>query len=239
VLAAGERLLLVRNRAAFEARYGVAPVQCYEYTGRLSNDGELVTLVNEGTIQFALEGGSFIPIPTPTPIQSFTYNDQVPWPTDADGLGPSLTLLDPDSAPDHDDAASWAASVPTPGSGGIDYASWQIANFGAGSPPGSGPTEDFNGDGIPNLIAFALSISPLVYEPAGLPVLDVQGGVATFTFVQDTTLTGISCEVQVSSDLDEWDPLADVVIDSSGSLDTRQASTTNLRLFFRLTVTQL
>ena len=139
-------------------------------------------------------------------------------------------------------AASWAASVPTPGSGGIDYASWQIANFGAGSPPGSGPTEDFNGDGIPNLIAFALGISPLVYEPAGLPVIDVQGDVATFTFVQDTTLTGISCEVQVSSDLDEWDPLADGVIGSSGALETRQASISigeDPQLFFRLAVTQL
>lgn len=228
VLAAGERLLLVRNRAAFEARYGVAPVQCYEYTGRLGNDGELVTLVNEG--------------PTPTTIQSFTYNDQLPWPPAADGLGPSLTLLAPDSAPDHNDAASWAASVPTPGLGGIDYASWQIANFGPGSPTGSGPTEDFNGDGIPNLIAFALGISPLVYEPAGLPVIDVQGDVATFTFVQDTTLTGISCEVQVSSDLDEWDPLADVPIGSSGFLETRQASTligADPRIFFRLRVTQL
>jgi hypothetical protein len=73
-------------------------------------------------------------------------------------------------------------------------------------------------------------------------VLDALGGVATFTFVQDTTLTGISCEVQVSSDLDEWNPLADVVIGSSGSLETRQASTSigaDPELFFRLAVTQL
>ena len=85
-------------------------------------------------------------------------------------------------------------------------------------------------------------MSPLVYEPAGLPVLAVQGDVATFTFVQDTTLTGISCEVQVSSGLDEWNPLADGVIDSSGSLETRQASISigaDPQLFFRLAVTQL
>ena len=49
-------------------------------------------------------------------------------------------------------------------------------------------------------------------------------------------------EVQVSSDLDEWDPLADGVIDSSGSLETRQASISigeDPQLFFRLAVTQL
>ena len=71
---------------------------------------------------------------------------------------------------------------------------------------------------------------------------DVQGDVATFTFVQDTTLTGISCEVQVSSDLDEWDPLEDGVIGPSGSLETRQASISigeDPQLFFRLAVTQL
>ncbi len=51
-------------------------------------------------------------------IDAVTYDDGAPWPTAADGGGPSLTLIDP--ASDNSLAASWRASFGTGGTPGAD-----------------------------------------------------------------------------------------------------------------------
>jgi hypothetical protein len=95
ILPAGARLVLVRDLTAFTARYGPpAPgLVGGEYSGRLSNDGEQVTLarIGQGT------------------LHDLTYNDQPPWPVEADGSGYALVLLAPERHPDHALPASWAA----------------------------------------------------------------------------------------------------------------------------------
>ena len=96
---AGGRALIVRDLAAFTARYGSPPPAPIlgEYTGRLSNDGERVA------------------INTPSgPVVEFTYNDKAPWPESADGDGPSLVLVDPLSDPDHNDPPPTGASAASP-----------------------------------------------------------------------------------------------------------------------------
>ena len=80
--------------------YGVATLGTY--TGKLSNSGEVVTLV---------DGVSAV-------VDSVTYSDSVPWPTTPDGSGPSLELRSPQS--DHNNASSWAASSPVPTPGAIN-----------------------------------------------------------------------------------------------------------------------
>ena len=45
-------------------------------------------------------------------------NDQLPWPTDADGAGFSLVLANPGSAPDHGLDTSWIAHAVVGGSPG-------------------------------------------------------------------------------------------------------------------------
>ena len=98
LLGAGERLVLVRDVAAFAVRYpGV--VSLGEYSGRLSNDGEPLQL---------LDGAG-------EDLRSFAYNDQLPWPTAPDGSGVSLVLVAPVSNPDHANPASWRPSVVTGG----------------------------------------------------------------------------------------------------------------------------
>jgi len=95
-LAPGAYLLVVRNRAAFEHRYGVGLPIAGEYTGLLSNGGERVAVAD------AAEDIIF----------EITYGTAAPWPAAADGAGPSLELFNPSgdrSAPDH-----WRSS-PTPG----------------------------------------------------------------------------------------------------------------------------
>ena len=77
-LAPGQYVLVVRNLDAFEARYGVGLPIAGEYTGRLSNAGEHIKLVDAG-------GETLL---------EFTYGTKAPWPAAADGRGPSLEIVD-------------------------------------------------------------------------------------------------------------------------------------------------
>ena len=117
-LPAGQRLLIVRNLAAFLERYPGADSSSIGgiYSGRLSNDGERLLLAGpDGT------------------IRDFIYNDQLPWPTPPDGEGPAMVLVNPfgSPTPDHNVAANWRASTAAGGSpGGTNsrsFASWKEA----------------------------------------------------------------------------------------------------------------
>jgi hypothetical protein len=103
-LAPGARLLVVQNRAAFEQRYGLGLPIAGEYTGRLSNAGERVALVDAAD----------------NIIFEVTYLTVAPWPELADGGGPSLELFNltgERSAADH-----WRASPIPGGSPGLPVA---------------------------------------------------------------------------------------------------------------------
>ena len=122
-LAAGEFILVVKNQLAFESRYGEDLNIAGEYSGRLSNGGEQITLRDASGAD----------------IQSFEYDDMDDWPGQADGLGSSLEVID--VAGDYDMASNWRASATlggTPGSGltsgdfdgdndvdGADFLAWQ------------------------------------------------------------------------------------------------------------------
>ncbi|MFO1500376.1 MAG: lamin tail domain-containing protein [Verrucomicrobiota bacterium] len=96
----GQYLLVVRQRAAFERRYGPGLPVAGEYTGQLDNSGERVRLVNS-------RGETVIDL---------TYETQPPWPETPDGRGPSLELVD-DNAP-LGDPGNWRASAIPGGSPG-------------------------------------------------------------------------------------------------------------------------
>ena len=84
-LAAGGRVLVVKNIAAFESRYGAGLPVAGAFGGQLSNGGETISLV-DGL----------------TPVQSVTYADS--WRPMTDGAGFSLIAIDP-AAP----ASQWNA----------------------------------------------------------------------------------------------------------------------------------
>ena len=196
VLGVGERLLLVRNRVAFEARYGPPAVQLFEYTGRLSNDGEQILIL--GT--------------SPDPIKAFIYNDQAPWPTTADGEGSSLVLIDATTNPDHADSSNWTASRNFGGSpgaaepSGITYDTW-AASFNLQG----GALDDDDGDRIINFFEFLHGSDPLDSSDAPVPMSSVQaievGGSTddylTLTFNKSAGADGV-LTVEVSSDLANW-----------------------------------
>ncbi|RJP32505.1 MAG: hypothetical protein C4527_05995 [Candidatus Omnitrophota bacterium] len=98
LLAPTQTVLLVANRAAFEFRYGRDYPVAGEYEGQLSNGGEVITLVDAAD----------------QIILSFEYDDALPWPTAADGQGPSLQVIDVNG--NYNDSANWKASEQDGGS---------------------------------------------------------------------------------------------------------------------------
>ncbi len=99
-LPAGGYCLLVKDGAAFEARYGAGLPVFGQYNGSLNNAGERVELVDAcGHI-----------------IESFKYDDD--WFELTDGDGFSLTVRDPHAATDLNDPSTWWPSVYPGGSPG-------------------------------------------------------------------------------------------------------------------------
>jgi hypothetical protein len=98
--------LVVKSRAAFDARYGSAllPLVAGEYDGRLSNGGEAIRLVDywAGT------------------ILDFEYDDA--WYDTTDGQGYSLTVVDPVTTDPNDWGlkSTWQPSATLGGSPGAD-----------------------------------------------------------------------------------------------------------------------
>lgn len=154
-LAAGQRIVVAKNPAQFQAVYGLgvnlAPGGYG--TANLSNGGETIVLAN-------VDG---------TPIQTIVYEDDGLWPTAPDGGGPSLEIIDPAGGPS--DPANWRASpmnggspgwdgVPgTPGDydanhvvDGNDFLLWQ-RNYGLKTPA------LLNGDGSGNLLVDGADLS--------------------------------------------------------------------------------
>ena len=199
VLKAGERLLLIRNRAAFEARYGpIEGIQSFEYTGRLNNDGEQLLITGDGQ----------------KTIHDFTYNDQLPWPKEGDGAGSSLILVNPAEGPPHGKPASWTTSRYLGGSpgkaepAGLTYTAWAASNGIKGK-----PNDDDDRDGLSNYWEFLFGSRPDLASDApvfGLTVqsIDVDGVVNDYLFLtfRKNLSANASLTVEVSSDLITWSP---------------------------------
>jgi hypothetical protein len=97
----GACVLVVPNRAAFEFRYGVGFPIAGQYSGRLSNSGEHLELVDIAS----------------NIIAELTYGIVDPWPALANGGGPSLELRE--FSGDRGAPAQWQASQAIGGSPGL------------------------------------------------------------------------------------------------------------------------
>ncbi len=137
ILAPGERLVVVRNEAAFRYRYGQGVVVAGAYRGALNNAGDLIVLRD-----------ALLDID----IQHFTYDDDAPWPLQADGSGHSLVLMRPDREPDHSLAKNWRCSRVHDGEPGAEDA--RAAFVGD-------PHADHDGDGLSALVEHFLGSSDL------------------------------------------------------------------------------
>jgi hypothetical protein len=112
-LAPGEFVLVVKNKAAFESRYGTGLSDriAGQYNGKLANGGENITLKD-------FWNGI---------IADFEYGDGRSWPLSADGAGHSLVPLD--------------AALPGEPEGSLNYSgNWRASTYINGS-PGQGDPE--------------------------------------------------------------------------------------------------
>ena len=237
----GAFLLVVKNQAAFESRYGpgLPVVGEWQFDDKLSNGGENVKL--------SLGSG--------TAIIEFTYDDVAPWPTSPDGGGYSLTLIAPDQSQpsDHSDPFAWRASAQqggTPGrTDGLDFDTWAQTNgLGAGASMSADPDKD----GLNNLMEYALASNPLVDSRSDLPtgetkLIEVDGTTAsylTITFRRQLAASDLTYTVELSGNLAAWDPDTAVQVSSSDHGDGTASEvwrapmplTTDPRQFVRLRV---
>ena len=89
----------------------------------------------------------------------------------------------------------------------MTYAAWQSLYFNAtqqANPAVSGMSGDANGDGIPNLVAYAFNLSPWVNIASALPTPQVVNGYLTITYTQRNAPTDTTYAVAVSNDLVNW-----------------------------------
>ena len=201
-LAPGASVLLVKNVAAFQARYGTGLPVIGTYPSSLSNGGEQIVL------SFALN----------SPIFDFTYDDNPPWATSPDGGGYALVLVAPETAPNHALAASWTAGASIDGTPGtlepasIDYDTWLGEHFTAGQiadPGTSGPNANPDGDSLINLLEYAFLTDPLV----DVPIVEIlQSGIIqiggdtflTLTYPRRNSSGDLTYLPQISNDLATW-----------------------------------
>jgi len=79
ILAPTNYLVLAANSAAFAGAYGATNPVFDIFSGTLSPNGETLTLNNSSNVEVA----------------KVKYENQLPWPTNANGTGASLQLIDP------------------------------------------------------------------------------------------------------------------------------------------------
>lgn len=212
----GAYLLVIRNRAAFESRYGTGLPIAGQWASddKLANGGE--------NLKLSLGSG--------TAIIEFAYSDLAPWPTAPDGGGFSLTLDCPQqtSLADHADPLAWRASRLPGGSPGTDdhleFTTWATSH---GLGGGASLTEDPEADGLNHLLEYALASDPNAPSTHDLPAADhqeisVRGTPAlylTLSFRRQSASKDLTYSVELSTDLDTWYPGVAVLVTSSSNND--------------------
>lgn len=106
------------DAAVFRARHGVPPgVPVFgPFPGSLQNNGELLELQRPDAPDLVTNEFGQVNLVVPyLTVDAVRYNDKLPWPTNAAGLGPSLERVTPSAY--GNDPASWRSSpgLPSPG----------------------------------------------------------------------------------------------------------------------------
>ncbi len=102
ILNGGEFIVLVSDISKFYQRYNFRPFG--EYKGNLANSGERISLFSADS----------------TMIISILFDDNIPWPDSADGIGYSLVPKEINPTGDLNDAENWRVSLYAHGSPGYD-----------------------------------------------------------------------------------------------------------------------
>ena len=235
-LQAGERLILTRDLAAFESIYGggmAESVQVLQWTaGGLSNGGESLQLSQPGGLDDGLVR-QFIR------VDRVNYLDELPWPSVADGGGSSLERINVYAY--GNDSANWAAEVASPGVPELlgNFGQWAVDSA---LPVGlDGAYDDADGDGLANLLEYALGTSPLNRQNGDYVSLEMTkaGAVVDFRMpiLRDDLLYGIEASATMESG--SWSYQTATFLELDGSMVLRATGAGgDERMFFRLVVSE-
>jgi hypothetical protein len=184
VLAPGERILVVNDRAFFPPALSPHIAGEFENATSLSNGGERIALADfSGAIIF-----------------DFIYRDDFPWPISPDGDGPSLTRIAPGSrSTDPSVSSSWRPSVAVGGSPGAGDA----LTF-------TGEAEvDSDHDGLNALLEHAMGTSDAAPDRMGdlLSVSLGEGNLLEISLQRNLAAEDMQFTIQASADLEAWDAL--------------------------------
>lgn len=136
--------------------------------------------------------------------------------TSTDGIGNygfnSIRLLGRHAGISFDEVrigTTWDAVTPAEVTVGDGYVSWADDHFGPDSDPAiAGPNADPDGDGLTNLLEYALGGDPRTANPDVLPFQDVEHVAGqdylTLTFTRPVDLNDLSYRVDASTDLVIW-----------------------------------
>ncbi len=231
----GERILLVSNLAAFNARHPGVPVAgVFAGASNISNSGERLEL---------------LPASGPA-IFDFVFDDASPWPVSPDGGGTTLVLINP--AADPANPANWRASVVaggTPGGSDSDsFSAWASRNGIAGT-----MLKDSNRNGLTNLAEYGLGLVPAANETDGIlsaqfepvTVAGIPNTYLVLRYRHNITADDVKVTPEMSPDMVNWTPLTDAVppdlINPDGTEDLARRSplpvSTGSRVYVRVSVT--
>jgi hypothetical protein len=112
------------------------------------------------------------------------------------------------------------------------------------------PTADYNRDGVPNLMAYGLGLSPVNTSSASLPQAAASGNSLRLDYLCYTDRADVSVTPQVSTDMQTWyNPgqagapagFTDGLVSTAGTAQTRRAAVpvSGRNLYLRLKVTKL
>jgi len=190
-LAPGARVLVVRNNAAFEARYGTG------HSNRIAGEYAPTRLDNAGERIHLVDGLG-------NTLADFTYNDKHPWPSQAGFAGYSLVLNGfAIPGPDYTLAGNWRSSGLIGGN----------PNSSDRTPLAGDPFEDNDGDGLEAVLEHALGTSDAdPTDTAGsyfvairaLVVGNVLDDYLTLTFRRDLSADDVELIPEISFDFIDW-----------------------------------
>ncbi|MCF7733110.1 MAG: lamin tail domain-containing protein, partial [Akkermansiaceae bacterium] len=228
VMQPGERLVLTKSLAVFNAVFTVpSGTRVSEWTaGRLSNSGEQLQLVRPAGLD-SLNVRQF------ARVDRVNYDSAAPWPSSPAGGGTALTKI---VAADYgNDFVNWIAATANPGTGtpGPSFASWASSHGLT-----DGTSGDGDGDGVPNLIEYALGTDPSLAN-TGTPVRVTMAG-GSLTICHDVNLDSpeAALGLEASSNLIDWTPVETTPVALDGTRQLRCAVETGAgpRRFYRLVV---
>ena len=199
-LMAGERMVLVKNIAAFEMRYGTGLNIAGPYQGLLDNGGERLKLVDAVGEE----------------ILDFDWNDN--WYPPSDGDGRSMVLRDTAILfNEYDEPSSWGISASVNGSPVapdtsylVHFEGWRYSEFNGterDDPLTGMLTSDMDNDGLSNWAEYCFGTNPRVADKVDNELMTAENGGTTYyslEFTRRANAFDILWMMRRSDDLASW-----------------------------------